>query len=302
MRNTPLKGMMNKFSTQGYKKNSPDVGNKSNLIPSGDITMKGVEFPVKGTDNLGNTKIMQPGKDYKFPGSSVLETPKQQNILKNYKQWLETIESTPDLDGCGPILAPIFKKLLSGRKFGTAFEWCAGPAWIGMWLLENGICETLITGDINEKSVKFVRNTAVKNNYNVRAYISDNLKKIPKHEKFDLVISNPPNYSNIQRSHAIGYLRDDLRPSDIDWKIHEDFYNNISSYLNDDAIMFISEVEPYSKNVYFMDQLYDKRDEIPMKVFKKMTKKNNLKITSTTPYKIEDTNCYILEIQKFNQI
>ena len=77
MRNKPLQGIMSKFSTQGYKKNSPDVGKKSNLIPSGDITMKGVEFPVKGTDNLGNTKIMQPGKDYKFPGSSVLEVPKK---------------------------------------------------------------------------------------------------------------------------------------------------------------------------------------------------------------------------------
>ena len=71
--------MMNKFSTQGYKKNSPDVGNKSNLIPSGDITMKGVEFPVKGTDNLGNTKIMQPGKNYKFKGSSVVEVPLKNN-------------------------------------------------------------------------------------------------------------------------------------------------------------------------------------------------------------------------------
>ena len=77
MRNRPLKGLITRFSTQGYKKNSPDVGNKSNLIPSGNITMKGVEFPVKGTDNLGNTKIMQPGKDYKFPGSSVLEVPKK---------------------------------------------------------------------------------------------------------------------------------------------------------------------------------------------------------------------------------
>ena len=66
---------MKNFSTQGYKKNSPDVGNKLNIIPSGDITMKGVEFPVKGTDNLGNTKIMQPGKNYKFEGSSVLEVP-----------------------------------------------------------------------------------------------------------------------------------------------------------------------------------------------------------------------------------
>ena len=77
MRNKPLKGIMSKFSTQGYKKNSPDVGKKSNLIPSGNITMKGVEFLVKGTDNLGNTKIMQPGKDYKFPGSSVLEVPRK---------------------------------------------------------------------------------------------------------------------------------------------------------------------------------------------------------------------------------
>ena len=62
------------MSTQGYKKNSPDVDKPFNIIPSGDITMKGVEFPVKGTDNLGNTKIMKPGKDYKFPGTIVTET------------------------------------------------------------------------------------------------------------------------------------------------------------------------------------------------------------------------------------
>tara|TARA_R100001377_G_C3103164_1_gene79904 strand:- start:287 stop:520 length:234 start_codon:yes stop_codon:yes gene_type:complete len=74
MRNKPLIGLINKFSTQGYKKNSPDVGNAVNIIPSGDITMKGVEFKVKGTDNLGNTKIMKPGKDYKFPGTIVKET------------------------------------------------------------------------------------------------------------------------------------------------------------------------------------------------------------------------------------
>ena len=74
MRNKPLPGILNKFSTQGYKKNSPDVDNAVNIIPSGDITMKGVEFKVKGTDNLGNTKIMKPGKDYKFPGTIVKET------------------------------------------------------------------------------------------------------------------------------------------------------------------------------------------------------------------------------------
>jgi hypothetical protein len=81
MRNKPLKGIISRFSTQGYKKNSPDVDNPYNIIPSGNITMKGVEFPVKGTDNLGNSKVMQPGKNYKFKGSSVLEVPLKTNKL-----------------------------------------------------------------------------------------------------------------------------------------------------------------------------------------------------------------------------
>ena len=74
MRNAPLPGLTKKFSTTGYKRNSPDVNNRVNVIPSGDITMKGVDFPVKGVDNLGNTKVMKPGKNYKFPGTIVKET------------------------------------------------------------------------------------------------------------------------------------------------------------------------------------------------------------------------------------
>tara|TARA_R110002012_G_scaffold23999_1_gene80874 strand:+ start:285 stop:515 length:231 start_codon:yes stop_codon:yes gene_type:complete len=74
MRTSPLPGFMKRMSTKGYKRNSPDVNNAVNIIPSGDITMKGVDFKVKGTDNLGNTKIMKPGKDYKFPGTIVKET------------------------------------------------------------------------------------------------------------------------------------------------------------------------------------------------------------------------------------
>tara|TARA_R100001369_G_scaffold89009_1_gene126158 strand:+ start:249 stop:485 length:237 start_codon:yes stop_codon:yes gene_type:complete len=74
MRNAPLPGLIKHMSTEGYKRNSPDVNNKVNVIPSGDITMKGVDFKVKGVDNLGNTKIMKPGKNYKFPGTIVKET------------------------------------------------------------------------------------------------------------------------------------------------------------------------------------------------------------------------------------
>ena len=46
-----------------------------NVVPSGDITMEDVEIEIKGEDNLGNVKIMNPGKNYKFPGKFVMETP-----------------------------------------------------------------------------------------------------------------------------------------------------------------------------------------------------------------------------------
>lgn len=68
----------NTFSTEGYKRNSPDVNNPYNIIPSGNITMKDVDFPVHGVDNLGNEQMMTPGNDYQFPGDMVFETPMAQ--------------------------------------------------------------------------------------------------------------------------------------------------------------------------------------------------------------------------------
>lgn len=57
------------MSTKGYKKDSPDVNKPYNVIPGGNITMKGVEFKVLGTDDRGYTKVMYPGYDYIFPGA-----------------------------------------------------------------------------------------------------------------------------------------------------------------------------------------------------------------------------------------
>ena len=71
------------ISRTGYKKNSKDKNKPYNVIPSGDITMKDVEFEVLGIDNFGNKKIMKPGKDYKFPGNIVLEIPIKRQSLYN---------------------------------------------------------------------------------------------------------------------------------------------------------------------------------------------------------------------------
>jgi hypothetical protein len=96
------------FSTEGYKTNSPDVNNPYNIIPSGDITMKDVDFPVMGTDNLGNQQLMQPGFDYKFPGDMVFEEPRQykkggeQNTINKYGR------SLPKFQSKGQVNEPLF--------------------------------------------------------------------------------------------------------------------------------------------------------------------------------------------------
>jgi hypothetical protein len=220
----------------------------------------------------------------------------------NYTSWVKTVVSTPDLNGGGVMLAPIFGKMLKGKKFNTALEWCAGPAWIGLWLLETGICDELVTVDVNEKSVGMVKETAKKHNYRVRSYLSDNLSSVPEWERFNLVVSNPPNYCNIQKAHPFGFLRDDLRPSDIDWKIHGNFYNSIRPYLFDDSRMFISEVSPYDKEVYLGGELYDLRPKSPIKEFVEMTEKNNLHIKKATPYSLgsDEIDLRMLEIEVGN--
>ena len=221
----------------------------------------------------------------------------------DYKAWLSTVETEDELNGGGDIHAPIFESLLSGRHFKTAFEWCAGPAWIGLWLLERGICDELVTGDINPRTVELVKKTAKKHGYKVRSYLSDNMKSIPSWEKFDLVVGGPPNYCNIQESHRHGWLRNDLRAIDRDWNIHADFYNNIRPHLFDHSIMYISEVSPYDKEVYLEKSLYDLREELPINEFVRMTERNGLRIKEAIPYefsvfiKDDGVDCRMLEIE-----
>ncbi len=77
MKYHPLPGIhRTNYSTKGYKEESKDKDNPYNVIPSGNITMHGVYCPVLGTDNLGNSKLMLPGKNYKFPGDIVTEIKK----------------------------------------------------------------------------------------------------------------------------------------------------------------------------------------------------------------------------------
>lgn len=62
-----------KVNVDGYKEGSPNKENKTNIIPSQDITMRGVKEPVLATPVhngvTGGAKIMLPGKEYQFEGA-----------------------------------------------------------------------------------------------------------------------------------------------------------------------------------------------------------------------------------------
>jgi hypothetical protein len=48
-------------------------------IPSNNITMHGVPYPVLGIDDEGNQQMMHPGMNYQFPGNYVTEYPQMQS-------------------------------------------------------------------------------------------------------------------------------------------------------------------------------------------------------------------------------
>jgi hypothetical protein len=54
------------------------------IIPATDITMEGVDYPVLGISDTGDTQMMYPGEDYDFDGEYVTEYP----IMKN-GGWLD---------------------------------------------------------------------------------------------------------------------------------------------------------------------------------------------------------------------
>jgi murein DD-endopeptidase MepM/ murein hydrolase activator NlpD len=93
--------LMKFISTQGYKRNSPDVNRPLNVIPSGRITMQDVDFPVRGVDNLGNEMFMVPGGEYFFPGDYVVETPMMQRGGLTFQQYY-----TPAAESTGANYTP----------------------------------------------------------------------------------------------------------------------------------------------------------------------------------------------------
>jgi methylase of polypeptide subunit release factors len=142
------------------------------------------------------------------------------------------------LDGGGSTFGQDYFPLLSAcgmPKQLRAFEWCAGPGFIGFSLLGHGLCETLCLADVNIEAVLACRRTIRDNGLSGRAtvYHSDNLASIPRCERFNLAVGNPPHFFDTSPGQ--------LRYSDKDWSTHRAFFGTIGRLLEPDGVIILQE-------------------------------------------------------------
>ncbi len=126
------------------------------------------------------------------------------------------------------------------RKVGRAYEWCAGPAFIGYSLLANGLCGSLCLSDINPKAVEISRKTALENDLldQVSVYASDCFDDIPETEKWDLVVGNPPWSKNDLMIPSWGR---EIKYKDLNFGLHARFFRDVKKFLNTGANIILLE-------------------------------------------------------------
>lgn len=145
----------------------------------------------------------------------------------------------PHLDGGGTSFGqdfiPIIRKHFG--KVGRICEFCSGPGFIGFSLLAHGLCDSLCLVDINKDAIEACNHTIKQNGLSsrVKAYVSNGLKDVPKSEKWDIIVSNPPHLSGTEKEYGF-----DIIAIDPKWRIHKEFYENAAKYLKPGgSILFV---------------------------------------------------------------
>jgi predicted RNA methylase len=172
------------------------------------------------------------------------EHQKLKPMLRLLKPWRTTsycgirVHYKRHLDGGGTGFGQTFIPFLAHRgmpKQSRIFEWCAGPGFIGFSMLAHGMCDTLCLADINPLAVRACRRTIRHNGLSDRvcAYLSGNLKAIPPTEQWDLIVSNPPHFSDAAEG--------DIRSRDADWHIHREFFRTVAPFLKSGGVIVLQE-------------------------------------------------------------
>lgn len=136
--------------------------------------------------------------------------------------------------------------------YSRGFEWCCGPGFLMYEALGRGLVDNFAASDYYYPAIENVIENANRNQLNdkITTYHTPLLSNIPKNEKWNLVIGNPPwvaDYSHL----VYGYKRDYPHYTDdnivhiarvwVDnqWKIHKEFFKNLKKYVTKDADIFL---------------------------------------------------------------
>jgi hypothetical protein len=122
----------------------------------------------------------------------------------------------------------------------SAYEWCAGPGFLGYSLFGNELCRSLCLADINPRAVEVARHTARTNGleHAVRIYESDCLDGIPVSEQWNLVLGNPPWTKSALRLPNWGRP---IKYQDPDLRLHRRFFRDVRPHLRPGASLVILE-------------------------------------------------------------
>jgi len=128
------------------------------------------------------------------------------------------------------------------QKYNRGHEWCCGHAGIGFELLGRNVCNHITLSDKFLPAIVSCNFTISENNFQNRAntYLIQEFDNIPDHEKWDLVVADPPHFCT---DAELDFANEDGKRQvvDLNWKSHEIFFNAVSGYLNPNADIYLFE-------------------------------------------------------------
>ena len=137
---------------------------------------------------------------------------------------------------------PVLQQRYPNRKFRHAYEWCAGPGFIGFALLAHGICDQLLLSDIYDPAVELSKETARRADVSnqVDALLFRDMALLPAHYQFDLIVANPPHEPFgtpiVHTADHGGRIE-----ADPGWASHQNFFKHISKHLDNDGVILLQE-------------------------------------------------------------
>ena len=138
----------------------------------------------------------------------------------------------------------------SGRRELAILDICCGVGNIGLAIWsrlrgEPGLVASLTLADINIFNLLSVRRTVRANRIDealagrIAWYLSDGLDHIPRTQRFDLIIGNPPHYTAEESDEWVSTTR--LSTVDFGWNFHRRFYQHAQFWLNEGGQIWLFE-------------------------------------------------------------